>query len=227
MLQPATLGYDDLPAGSDIRREFLDGGVRIAVPAGEAPREAIREAAKSALAWGAAVSAALVLLAWVIFVYGVRINGVSGIPLLWARAFFAIFCAAVVMLVAWVRYGVISDAIRAGRTQSTALAADRSRLMVETDGAFGAASYDLPAERIRSIVAGQRRLEDDRRSVRRMNCLVIHLNDGRDITLLPGRSPRELKWIAAAIGERLGVRSGALCAAGAGGTGGGASARGG
>jgi hypothetical protein len=203
----ATLAYDDLPAGSDIRREFIAGGVRIAVPAGEAPAETIGEAAKSALAWGAAVSAGLVLLAWVVFVYGVRVNRVSGIPLLWARAFFAIFCAAVVMLVAWVRYGVISDAIRAGRSQSTALAAERGRLMVETDGAFGAASHDLPLDRIRSIQVGHGRLQDARGSVRRMSYLGIYLDDGRILVLLPGRSAAELKWVAGAVREAL--RSGA------------------
>jgi hypothetical protein len=203
-----TLAYDDLPAGSDIRREYLDRSVRISVPAGEPPSGALREAAYAALAGGAAASWALLVLAGAVFFYSVHANRVSGVPLLWARAFFAIFCAAAVMLVAWVRYGVMSDAIRAGRRQATALAAEAGRLIIETAGPFGVASYDLPATRIRSIAPARERLHDDRGDVRRVNCITIETNDGWKISLLPGRSPRELAWVASAVRERLQIPNG-------------------
>jgi hypothetical protein len=193
------LSYDDLPPGSDIRREFIEWGVRISVPAGEPSRAALREAAYSALISGAGIGAGIVVFAAGMFIYGVRVNRVSGVPLLWARAFFAVFCAAVVLLVAWVRYGMIADALRAGRRQSTALAAENGRLIIETAGPFGVASYDIAGERIRSIAAGAARLQDDRGNVRRVRCLTILLSDGWSIALLPGRSVRELMWVEGAV----------------------------
>jgi hypothetical protein len=211
---PLPLAYDDLPPGSDIRREYDAGdagalsggrGVKIVVPAGEPPPAVRKILLFDSFASGARASWALLLLSFLLFSMGLRNNRISGVALGWAWLFFGIFCGALVLLVAWVRYGVVLDAIRIGREQMTALAATRARLLIETAGPFGIASYDFPREKISSITVRRGVLRDDRNLPRRLLHLSIALADGRTILVLPGRDPRELQWIAAAVNKALGL----------------------
>lgn len=211
---PQTLGYDELPPGSDIRREYggsgdREGGgareVKIIVPAGEPPAAAMKVAFFDSFASGARSSWALLLLAFLLFMIGLRNNRVSGVSLAWAWTFFTIFCGALVLLVAWVRYGMTLDAIRAGRAQMTAIAATPTRLLIETAGPFGVASYDFPRAKIRSITIQRGVLRDDRNLPRRVLHLAIALSDGRTLLALPGREPRELQWICGMIRQALGL----------------------
>ena len=204
---PPLLNYDPLPDGSDIRVEIDrdGGGVRITVPAGEAPRAVLKLTAYDALAVGAVQSWALLVLALLVFLIGIRANRISGVTLMWAWAFFTIFCAAIVLLVAWVRYGVMLDAIRIGRRQTTVIAPTRERLLIETTGPFGTNSYDLPASNVMILRAGKRVLRDHRGSPRRVYTLIITLRDNRTLHLLPARDPRELRAIIALIQRVLTV----------------------
>src|SRR5687767_6921782 len=209
---PLQLAYDDLPPGSDVRREytFADGGgaggrreVTIIVPAGEPPPAVTRVAFFDSFASGARASWALLLLAFLLFSIGLRNSRISGVPLGWAWAFFAVFCGALVLLVAWVRYGMTLDSIRAGREQMTALAATPARLLIETSGPFGVASYDFPREMITALTVRRGALRDERNLPRRVLHVAISLRDGRTILVLPGRDVRELRWICATLRETL------------------------
>jgi hypothetical protein len=202
---PQLLTYDDLPPGSDIRRVYDGDSIHITVPAGEPPAAVMKQAALDGLAWGATSSWALLLLAFVMFYFGVRANRISGVTLTWAWTFFAIFCAALVMLVSWIRYGMIVDALRAGRRQATILAATPQRLLIETSGAFGAASYDLPREQIMRLDIGRGIVRDIRERPHRLERLTLALRDGRTLTLLPGRDRRELYCVVAALRQALAI----------------------
>ena len=206
-----TLAYDDLPAGSDIRREYVGDGdarqVRIIVPAGEPAPPVMRIALFDSFASGARTMSALLVLALVLFTIGVRNNRVSGVPLAYAWAFFAVFCAALVLLVAWVRYGLRLDAIRYGRQQMTVLAATPTRLLIETAGPFGIASYDVPREKIAGLSIARGVLRDDRNLPRSVTHVALSLADGRTICLLPARDERELRWICGAVRQALGITS--------------------
>jgi hypothetical protein len=204
---PLPLAYDDLPPGSDIRREYIGDGiareVKIIVPAGEPPSAARQGVLFDAFASGARASWALLALAFLLFQLGLRNNRIGGVALTWAWLFFGIFCAALVLLVAWVRYGMMLDSLRIGREQMTVIAATPARLLIETAGPFGVASYDFPRETIASITTGSGVLRDDRNLPRRLLHITIALVDGRSVFILPGRDARELRWIAAAVREPM------------------------
>jgi hypothetical protein len=204
---PLPLAYDDLPPGSDMRREYIGEGdareVKIIVPAGEPPAAARKTALFDAFASGARASWALLLLALLLFQLGLRNNRVGGIALTWAWLFFGIFCGTLVLLVAWVRYGMMLDSLRIGREQMTVIGATSARLLIETAGPFGVASHDFPRENIRSIAISNSVLRDDRNLPRRLLHLGIALADGRTILILPGRDARELRWVCAATRQTL------------------------
>jgi len=202
-VEPITLSYDDLPPGSDIRREYAGETVKITVPAGEPPTSAKRAAAQAAMVSGAISSWAFLLLALVVFVYFVRMNRISGTPLNWAVAFFAIFCTAIVALVAWVRFGMKLEDLQAGRRQAAVIAVTPQRLMVETSGPFGIAGYDVPREQfVRTYVAHEVLRDSDGRA-RRLDHLVLQLAGGKRLWILPGRDRAELTWVAHAIGRTM------------------------
>jgi hypothetical protein len=201
------LAYDDLPPGSDIRREYIGDGdareVKIVVPAGEPPPAAMKAVLFDAFASGARASWALLLLALMLFFMGIRNNRISGVALTWAWVFFGIFCGALVLLVAWVRYGMMLESLRAGREQMTVIAVTPARLLIETAGPFGVASYDFAREKIAAISVGRGVLRDDRNVPRQVWNVAITLVDGRTVLTLPGRDERELRWVAATVRETM------------------------
>ena len=205
MSQPVLLSYDDLPPGSDIRREQRGELVTITVPAGEPPASAKRAIAQAALVSGAISSWAFLLLALVVFAYFVRMNRIIGAPLNWALAFFAIFCTAIVALVSWVRYGMKLEDLQAGRRQATVIAITPQRLVVETSGPFGVTGYEMSGEQVVNVSIGREMVRDAEGRGRKLDRLVIQLAGGRRIMLLPGRDLTELRWIARAIGRAVGV----------------------
>jgi hypothetical protein len=204
---PLQLAYDDLPPGSDVRREYgADGSVRIIVPAGDVPGPVRRAAGHRALVTGAGYAAPVLMGSLAVFVYFVRANRVAGVPLAWAVAFFGIFCTAIVALVAWVRYQMLTEAAQAGRRQATILVASRARLLVETSGPFGVAGYDLPRDRVASVWFGSwGRMTDRAGREQRTTHLLIGLSDHMAVKLLPGRDVEELRWVAGAIAQALGL----------------------
>jgi hypothetical protein len=198
---PPTLAYDDLPPGSDVRREpGLDGvSLRIIVPAGEPPPAVRRQTLLDAFASAAPTTAALLALSLTLFLIGLRTNRISGISLAWAWTFFAVFCGALLLLVAWVRYGMMLDSIRLAREQQTVLEMTPHRLLIETTGPFGVAGYDFAVDQFAIVTLRRAQLRDDRNTPRRLLHLALSLRDGRTILLLPGRDVRELEWITNAM----------------------------
>ena len=189
------LSYDDLPTGSDIRREYSPGMVRIVVPAGEAQLSGMGQVMREAMAWAAAASGPLIMLAGVSFYVGAHVQRLRGDALFYAWVFFAIFCVALVALMGWVRFGVLGDAVRVGHRQMSAIAATPQRLLIETTGPFGVASYDFPAETIRKVSIERSALFDEMSRRRVLNHLTLYLGDGRSICLLPGRDRAELSCV--------------------------------
>jgi hypothetical protein len=201
--RPVLLAYDDLPPGSDIQRVIDGEQVRITVPPGDVPAAVVRQTAYEALASGASSSSALLLLCFIGFYAGLSINRIAGAVVGWAWAFFAIFCVSLVGLVVWVRYGVMLDAIRAGRRQGTVIAATPRRLVVETLGPFGEGGYDVERDRIHRIGIGRGVLRDMHGRARRVMRLMVMLEGGEPILLLPGRDARELRAIADLLNRAL------------------------
>jgi hypothetical protein len=203
---PLQLAYDDLPAGSDIRREYAaDGSVRITVPASEIPAPVRRAAAHRALVSGAVLAAPVLAFALLLFAHAVRTNRVSGVPLAWAVAFFGVFCVAMAGLIAWVRYGVLVETAQAARRQATLIHASTSRVMVETTGPFGTVGYDLPRDRLIWIGVGRGSLTSGRGVTYRVRYVTLRAAASRPIHLLPGRDDLELHWVAATLTRATGV----------------------
>jgi hypothetical protein len=199
------LSYDDLPPGSDIRREYHGELVRITVPAGEPPAAAKRAVMQAALISGAVSSWAFLLLAFVVFAYFVRMNRIIGAPLNWAIAFFAVFCTAIIALVAWVRYGLKLEDLQAGRRQATVMAITPQRLVVETTGPFGVDGYEVSADQLVDVSIDRAVVRDRDGRGRRLERMQLLLGGGRRIALLPGRDRAELTWVARAIGRTTGA----------------------
>jgi hypothetical protein len=202
-----TLAYDDLPPGSDIRRVCAPDNVQISVPAAEPPRDVLKQAAMDALASGAAIATPILALAVVAFYFGIRANRISGVYLTWAWAFFAIFCTAIVMLVAWIRYSMITDGLRAGRSQSTAIGVTSKRFLVATSGPFGVRTLDLPREQIVRLECTVSTMRDNRSRDFKLTCLSVHSRSGPAIHLLPARDPRELRWVCGMIRQTMQLKS--------------------
>jgi hypothetical protein len=209
------LAYDALPPGSDIRIEQSPELTRITVPGTDLPRMTVppdpdvpravtKQAALDALARGAIHSCPLLVLALIVFYFGIRANRISGATLMWAWGFFAIFCAAIVALIVWVRYGMLMEALRHGRQQMTVIAATQQRLLIETAGPFGVMSLEMPTESIVSLRSVVGRLGDRRERSWTMRYLSISWRDGRRVLLLPGRDPAELQTVIACLKSALG-----------------------
>jgi len=212
---PHLLSYDDLPPGSDIRREYHDHGgagaggvreVRITIPAGETPPAAIKIALFDSFAAGARSSWAILLMSLLLFTTALRTNRVAGVPLGWAWTFFAIFCGALVLLIAWVRYGLMLEAINVGREQMTVIAVTATRLLIETSGPFGIAGYDFAPAEIGRLTVRHGPVRDDRNRPHRVSHLELTLRDERVIRLIPGRDRRELDWIRTTITQTMQLR---------------------
>jgi len=206
---PVTLSYDYLPPGSDIRRDVGDEAgdrqsVYLTIPATpDLPPAVLKQAMLDALVSSLPLSVALLIGSYVVFAAGLRINRIAGPTVPWAWAFFAIFCVALVALVAWVRFGVLADGLRLGREQATVLAATPQRLLVETTGPFGVASYDLPVESVKHLTVTRGPVHDARHHARRLWHLAVTLSDGRTIPILPGRDERELRWVSGTIARAM------------------------
>ena len=196
---PLPLGYDELPPGSDLSRAYGDGGaVTITAPAGEPSASVCRGAAHGTGVWSATVTG-LGLAVGLVLALGLsdsirRLD--SGLRLL-AAALFLLFCGGVFLLVWRVRYAARLEALAQARRQAVVLDADGQRLLVETAGPPGPESLDIPADQIRAIgIIGY---------AESVLCLGVHLGGGTVLKLMPGRHPTELRWVAAALVQALGM----------------------
>ena len=201
------LAYDELPSGSDVRREYgSDGAVTIAAPAGEPSAAARRAAAQGTGVSSAALCGAVMLgLMWV----GVTSFGIGRLEV-WARSLAGVLFAVVwggVFLLAWkARYADRLDLLARARRESALLHATPWRLIIEKAGQGGLRSFDLPAGRVKGLrVVGEPVGGDGAGSAESVPCLRVELTDGSAVYVMHGRHEVELQWVASTLEHCMGL----------------------
>ena len=101
---------------------------------------------------------------------------------------FFILCAALFVFIWRVQYISRMEHIHQALQQSTLIAASPGRLLIETAGPLGTASYDLK-EDIRALRITSHSAQPG------VDCLQIALSAGTRIEILPGRDHVELNWV--------------------------------
>jgi hypothetical protein len=202
-----TLAYDDLPAGSDLAREFTaHGGVTITA--------AVREPSARALCWARRRAVPRAVLITALALTGVIVVGAlmlrqtgGGLSLRYLpTVIFPLLgvLAAAVFLLAWqVSASRCIDALHESRRQVTIISADPTTLRIQSDGPFGPQSHAIPASRVRDIRLAWSPEADWHSMHRRL--LHLKLEDGDVIALLPGRDESELAWVAGTLRRVLAV----------------------
>jgi len=185
------LAYDELPEGSDIRREMREGGVRIVIPAGRLPRAARRQAFATAAIPAGAISTPLLLLL-IAFVYPFP----RPAPLVMLLV--VIIALAVFALIAWVLGTSRIHALQHARQQSAVLDADTNRLLIETAGPIDNLSESIPNSLIARIHVPRRRY----RGVD-MPTVCIELAGRKSFDLGLGRDQHELRLVVQALKSAL------------------------
>jgi hypothetical protein len=203
---PVGLAYDELPPGSDLRREYgTDGSVTISAPAGEPSAAARRAAAQGTGVSSAAVCAVVLgVLVWITFGVSDSVRRLDPASRAGAVLLFGVFSGALFLLVWKVRYATRLDMLAEARRQAAVLHAHPNRLLVETAGPFGERSFDVPAGEIRRMQVVGEPWSGDGIAAESVPCLRVQLTDGRVLRLMPGRHEAELRWAAAALGQALG-----------------------
>ena len=205
------LSYDDLPPGSDLRREYHPTSgergafVTITVPGGDVPANVRVKESRAAMVRAAAVTAVLVLLlaAAVVAAYHDNLRRLN--PGLRAGAqVSAVAISVCLFLLLWrMDRDARLDALGKARRQSTVLHADGRGLLVETAGPFGPASHRLSGARIRGFGIRHVLSHDAGLLMVTLRWLVVHLNDGPSIHLLPGREAAEIRWVVLSLQKAL------------------------
>jgi len=199
------LQYDDLPDGSELRREYDGaGGVTITAPAGEPPAPVRGAIARSALIPASAALAACLGLAGFglqLIVRGNRLDPELRLPAIVALAFVA---GGVFLLVWFTQYSRNAEAAASARRQSTVLHGNRTRLLIEATGPWGNRSAELSAKEIVYVRVVRERLDPDLRTPP-IPCVQVQLRDGTRHLLLGGHHPTELRWAAAALSQATSV----------------------
>jgi hypothetical protein len=205
------LSYDDLPPGSDLRREYHASPgepgavVTITVPGGSLPPEAARKESRAAMVRAVAVAAVLALvLGFAAYgVYGDNVRRLDPRLRLAAQALAVAFTFCLFLLLWRIDRDARLDAHAKGRRQSTVLHANHQGLLIETAGPFGQASHRLAGERIRKFSVERLAAEDAGLVSLALPWLVVHLDDGASVRLLPGREAAEIRWVVASIQKAL------------------------
>ena len=204
---PLLLHYDELPSGSDVRREFSSDGVTITVPASEPTAAALRGASAEAMLFAGAAGAGAALVGVSVGLAVVEVSRLDAAVRLFAAVLVGVIVLGVVGLLWRGRYAARVDVLGEARRQATVLHARADRLLVESAGPLGAASHDLAAAAITGLQVRRDRLPDPRGRGGDLPvaCLsVFTTTDGEPLRLLAGRDESELRWIAAALGQALG-----------------------
>ena len=202
---PLALDYDDLPAGSDVRREYDGaGGVRVTVPAGEPPAGALRAASQRAMIDAAVVCSAGLVLGILVVTLVIDLRRLGSVERIWAVAAFAALTGGVFLLLWRTRREARAEALRGARRQGTVFDARAGRLLIETAGPYGDESHDLRATSVRSITVrpGVRSL-GGRTDGPALPCLAIDRSDGMAVQLLHGSDPVELRVVARTLVRAL------------------------
>ena len=116
-------------------------------------------------------------------------------------AAFVVFCAALFMMMWRAAYAARLDKLERAMKQTTLLIASPGRLLIETAGPFGQASYDLCTR-----VGGPCRVTDVQLgSIGNHACMLIVLASGQLVRVLPGRDDAELDWVARTLRGTVGI----------------------
>ena len=197
------LTYDTFPPHSNLRREVLNGSIRITAAAEEPGPHARRVELQRAALSGALLSCGLL----VAFVSAVASTYVAHRRYMGFWLFcvlvvaFVVFCAALFLLMWRAAYAARLEKLERAMKQTTILVASPGRLLVETAGPFGQASHDLCTR-----TGGPYRVIDLRLgSIGWHNCLVIVLATGQVVRVLPGRDDAELNWVAGTLRGTVGI----------------------
>jgi hypothetical protein len=191
------LTYDTLPAHSQLRREFAQGVLKI-IAAAEEPGPLVRRAALIRSALPAA------LICFVTLVIGLAVFGAmyvshrASMPQwmsLVLAIIFSVFCVALFTFTWRIQYSSRLHAAATALRQTTVLAAAPGRLLIETSGPLGSASYDLKGRLNFRMHRGD--------SDRPIDSLQIVHSDGTVIHVLWGRDEAELDWVARAIASAM------------------------
>jgi len=198
------LTYDNLPAGSSVLREYVDGGLRVTAPAGEVSSALRRLTARRAAVPAAVITAAALLLCMLAF--GSTALGHRNLLPWWWPILFGLFCAALFLFVWQVRYVNQLDALERALAQNTIIAARHGRLLIESSGPLGAASVDLPREQIAAIGVRYNHRRGQWGQEQPIDCLAIVPRQGEVLLVLGGRLPDELLWVRDALLSALELR---------------------
>jgi hypothetical protein len=188
------LAYDDLPPGSDIRRESRDGGVTIIIPAGDVPDAIKRRLAYATLPVAAALTTAS--LAMLIAVLWTRLRTLRLIGYEWPIAWgLAIVVTAALLALIWrVLTTARIDAMRIARRQTTILDINAHRILLEETGPLRTASHSFELNssvRIRIVP----RLDDGAL----LPVIEVQHKSDPPLLLARGRENYELQWIVRTI----------------------------
>jgi hypothetical protein len=205
------LAYDDLPPGSDLRREHhpscgeRGAFVTITVPGGDLPASVRAKESWAAMVRAAAVAAVLVLLlaAGMLAAYHENLRRLNpGLCVVAQVAAVAVSLCLFLLLWRMDRDARL-DTLRKARRQATVLHAGGRELLVETAGPFGQASHRLAGERIRGFSIHRVLSHDAGLLMVTLRWLVVHLDHGPGIHLLPGREEAEIRWVVQSLQKAL------------------------
>jgi hypothetical protein len=200
--RPPVLAYDELPDGSDIQREYINGGVQIKIPGGDLP-PAVRERLINQTKILAALVSLPILAAALLlgcFLFDLRrLDSSLGIV---ACILFGVIAWALVQLIWRLQFRAWSECIERFRRQSTVIFADSNRLLIESAGPLGESSYEIAIGDIQRIGIG---LDDRWRHPWMALGLRFRFVNGPPIFILPGRDTSELKSITRSLRQFIGA----------------------
>ena len=190
------LTYDTLPPHSTLRREIVGGVLKITAAA-EEPSDVARRDARLRAALPAAMLSGALLVAFLAAIGSTfmsnRRNIGSGLMIVLFVAF-AVFCAALFLLVWRAQYAARVEALERAFQQTTILAASPGRLLIETSGPLGQESQELRTSRdVKSNgeLVGMRLSRGGY-----IVCIDVLVSDRTDcLPVLCGRSEAELRWV--------------------------------
>ena len=195
------LAYDDLPEGSEIRREIREGRITITIPASDVSGPVRKEAYK-ATAFESAVITSVLLLTVAAFVWTALPFGRFPMERLAIAIGLITIVAAMTFALVWrIRATALVQELELTRRQTTLLDADEERLLIESNGPAGSYSHRLHRDEIRSI-----RSVEKRQRGTAVQAVEIALNQSPPLSIVPGRSEGELRWIVQSLRSVLGHR---------------------
>ena len=203
--QTVALAYDELPAGSTLRRQFDgQGGVTITAPAGEVSESVRQQVSRAALLPAAVAFVSCVSVIGPIVLHQIRINRIDPQLRSAALLMLGVLATGVFLFVWLIRRSSLWNAVADARRRASILHVTAERMLVEVASPTGEESLELAVSQMLALKVGPAALDATGTSAAVL-CLQVLLRDGRTSLLLGGHHPVELGWVAAAVSETTGV----------------------